>query len=445
MLQHNFGFGGYIPDILSPPAVSFAPGDDAAAMALALRQSMLAAGNCSPNPAVGCVVVKNGQILARGHTHEPGGDHAEVCALKNLIQSGHEGWPEGSSVYVTLEPCSHFGRTPPCADLFRNARDVRVVIGCKDPNPQVSGAGIERLRSFGVPIECGILESEIGFTMQPFFHAMRSAQANQSSRPFIGLKWAQSIDGKMADHRSRSQWLTGNPTQYYSHWLRQKYDALAVGFETLVRDRPRLSVRMLHPAVKPRHPVRICLDPRGKFLRLTPEEQTAILTSLESGPSAESSGQHRPWMIFCGSVETPSEHQKPFASSKSSPDAVTLPPEGNAAARIFRFPKATEIQEFIQITSRYLSSLEFEQQCGRAIQSIMIEGGPGILQHYLQAMEFDICHGLIAPLFLGESPLCMLHSQSVDLADAERLRLMQVFGSGDDLIAEWSHPAASHK
>jgi diaminohydroxyphosphoribosylaminopyrimidine deaminase/5-amino-6-(5-phosphoribosylamino)uracil reductase len=447
MLKRDFGFGGYIPDILSIPAVSLPLIDDATGMALALRQSMLAVGASAPNPAVGCVVVKNGQILAQGHTQEPGGNHAEVEAFEDLKRKGFEGWPDGATVYVTLEPCSHFGRTPPCAELFLDAKNVRVVIGCKDPNPRVSGAGIAKLRSFGLNVECGVMEAEIAFTLLPFFHAMHAltSTAEQTlARPFIGLKWAQSIDGKRADHHARSQWLTGTQTQYYSHWLRQKYDAIAVGFETLKRDQPSLTVRSLGPKVLPKHPLRICLDPRGHFLKLDNSEQQRILQHSTTGSNKE------PWVVFCGSVsgtvELRDEARKGTAAAE--PEDTRVECRSIAGAQIFSFrdtlPHPDGLQEFLLRTLNYVSSSQFEKLCGRSIQSLMIEGGPTMHQQFLRSGLFDICHGLIAPLFLGSSAYSMLKSQSVNLEDANRLQLMQSFGSGEDVVCEWFNPASDY-
>jgi diaminohydroxyphosphoribosylaminopyrimidine deaminase/5-amino-6-(5-phosphoribosylamino)uracil reductase len=444
MLKRDFGFGGYIPDILPISAVSLPLIDDATGMTLAIRQSMLAVGRSAPNPAVGCVVVKNGQILAQGHTQEPGGNHAEVEAFHMLNRSGFEGWPDGATVYVTLEPCSHFGRTPPCAELFRGAGNVRVVIGCKDPNPRVSGQGIAKLRSFGLNVECGALEAEVAFTLLPFFHAMHaltSPAEHKFARPFIGLKWAQSIDGKMADHRSRSQWLTGNQTQYYSHWLRQKYDAIAVGFETLKQDQPSLTVRSLGPKVLPKHPLRICLDPRGHFLQLNAIEQEQMLQRSTTGSNQE------PWVVFCGGVSGAVDNGEAGRKDKAAAEAedTRVDYHSTTRAHVFRFPYILQMNDFVRQTLHLVSSSQFEKLCGRSIQSLMIEGGPTILQQFLSNGTFDVCHGLIAPLFLGSSAHSMLKSISVNLEDANRLQLMQSFGSGEDVVCEWFNPATDHK
>lgn len=217
----------------------------------ALRLASLGLGLTSPNPAVGAVCVRDGQIVGSGYHARAGGPHAEVVALEAAGDAAR-----GATLYVTLEPCSHYGRTPPCADLCIQAGLSRVVIAMIDPNPQVSGAGIERLRAAGIQVEVGLRREEAAKLNEAFIVYMKE------KRPFVHFKTAMSADGKVACHTGKSQWITSEASRHEVHRLRARHDAIMVGVGTVLADDPRLTVRLPDAADAPgvKQPTRIIVD-----------------------------------------------------------------------------------------------------------------------------------------------------------------------------------------
>jgi diaminohydroxyphosphoribosylaminopyrimidine deaminase/5-amino-6-(5-phosphoribosylamino)uracil reductase len=193
-------------------------------------------GTTWPNPLVGAVIVKNGKIIGEGFHLRQGLDHAEVDALKNCSES-----PEGATIYVNLEPCCHTNKTtPPCAQRLVTEKIKKVVICNLDPNPNVNGKGVVFLRKNGIEVEHGIL-SKLGEELnEVFFHTQRSGL------PFVHLKLATTLDGKMALPSGESQWITGEKARGHVHWLRSKHQAILVGAQTARKDNPKLNVRIPH-------------------------------------------------------------------------------------------------------------------------------------------------------------------------------------------------------
>lgn len=217
-------------------------------MQMAIDLAQAANGQTGINPAVGCVVVKNGRIVGLGSHLKRGEAHAEVHALN---MAGQEA--AGATVYVTLEPCSHHGRTPPCCDRLIREKVARVVVATTDPNPQVAGRGIERLRSHGIDTEVGLL----GEQAQWFNEAFRKHIA--TGFPFITLKTALTLDGRIATRTGNSRWITGPEAREAVHTLRHRHQAIMVGVDTVLTDDPELTTRLSVPAL---HPVRIIVDSR---------------------------------------------------------------------------------------------------------------------------------------------------------------------------------------
>lgn len=232
-----------------------------AALALAGR----ALGRVWPNPAVGCVLVAGEQVVGRGWTQDGGRPHAETEAL---ARAG--GLARGASVYVTLEPCSHHGRTPPCASALVKTSVRRVVVAIEDPDPRVSGGGIAALRAAGIEVEMGVCAEEARDVNAGFL--MRLSQG----RPLVTLKAATTLDGRIATHRGESRWITGEAARLRGHLLRATHDAVMVGVGTATLDDPELTCRL--PGLSGRKPVRIVVDPR---LRL-PLTSRLVLTAREN-------------------------------------------------------------------------------------------------------------------------------------------------------------------
>jgi diaminohydroxyphosphoribosylaminopyrimidine deaminase/5-amino-6-(5-phosphoribosylamino)uracil reductase len=229
------------------------PEKDQEYMAQALELAWAAKGKTFPNPAVGAVIVAKGTIVGTGATEICGGPHAEKVALR---QAGKRA--AGATLYVTLEPCRHFGRTPPCTDAIIGAGIKRVVAAATDPNPFVNGRGLSKLRAAGISVDAGLLREEAVAVNEDFFWAIRKKRAQR--RAWITLKLACTLDGRIADEQGGSPWITGSGARKFGHELRRRHAAVAVGRTTLERDDPRLTVRH----VKGFSPARIVFTSHAK-------------------------------------------------------------------------------------------------------------------------------------------------------------------------------------
>jgi len=201
-------------------------------MRRALALARLGEGRVSPNPMVGCVVVKDGHVISEGYHEQYGGFHAERNALLRAEEDC-----EGADLYVTLEPCCHYGKTPPCTEIILEKKIRRVFVGCLDPNPKVAGGGIRILREHGVEVVTGILEEECLRLNEVFFHYIRTG------RPYVVMKYAMSLDGKIACHTGDSKWITGEAARNHVHLLRKRYSAILAGIGTVLADDPMLNCR----------------------------------------------------------------------------------------------------------------------------------------------------------------------------------------------------------
>lgn len=217
-------------------------------MARALRLAQRGLNTTTPNPRVGCVIVRDGAILGEGWHEKAGEPHAEIHALQRI---GAGDTARGATAYVTLEPCSHHGRTPPCADALIAAGVTRVVVAMQDPNPLVAGRGLARLAAAGIAVDCGLLEAEARELNIGFVSRMTRG------RPWLRLKVAMSLDGKTALANGRSQWITGPDARRHAHGWRARSCALLTGIGTVREDDPRLTVRDVDT---PRQPLRVVVD-----------------------------------------------------------------------------------------------------------------------------------------------------------------------------------------
>src|SRR4029077_7518051 len=211
-----------------------------------------ALGRSWPNPAVGCVLVREGRVVGRSWTQPGGRPHAETEALARAGEAAR-----GATAYVTLEPCSHYGQTPPCADALTAAGIKRAVVAMEDPDPRVSGQGIDRLQRSGVSVALGLGESEAAEINAGFFLRIRK------NRPLVTLKLAMTLDGRIATHTGESRWITGEPARARAHLLRAQNDAIMVGSGTVLADDPLLNVRL--PGLERYSPLRIVLDGRMRL------------------------------------------------------------------------------------------------------------------------------------------------------------------------------------
>ena len=222
-------------------------------MSIALELAARGRGKVSPNPMVGAVVVKEGRIIGRGYHEKAGTPHAEVHALN---EAGDKA--KGATLYVTLEPCCHYGKTPPCSRRVIASGVSRVVVAVEDPNPKVCGGGIKELRQAGIEVTMGVLEEEARRLNEAFFKYITTGL------PFVILKAAASMDGKIATRRGDSRWITGEKAREYGHYLRSIVDAVLVGVGTLIADDPQLNTRLIPQEKNMGDPRRIILDSRAR-------------------------------------------------------------------------------------------------------------------------------------------------------------------------------------
>jgi diaminohydroxyphosphoribosylaminopyrimidine deaminase / 5-amino-6-(5-phosphoribosylamino)uracil reductase len=219
-------------------------------MRMALNLAKRGAPWAFPNPLVGAVIVKNDRIIGKGYHRRCGENHAEINAIENSAEP-----VRGSTVYINLEPCSHHGKTPPCVDRLVRERPARVVIGTVDPNPLVSGRGIASLKRHGIETRVGVLENQCAEINEVFFKYIRTRI------PYVTLKFAQSIDGKIATATGHSRWISSEPSRVFAHRLRSLHEAILVGSGTVVKDDPELTCRL----VKGRDPLRVVVDSQLKL------------------------------------------------------------------------------------------------------------------------------------------------------------------------------------
>jgi diaminohydroxyphosphoribosylaminopyrimidine deaminase / 5-amino-6-(5-phosphoribosylamino)uracil reductase len=351
---------------------------DRAYMRRALVLARRGWGWTAPNPMVGAVVVRDGETVGEGWHAEFGGPHAEVVALERAGERAR-----GSTVYVTLEPCAHAGKTPPCTDALVRARVARVVCAVRDPNPVAAG-GTQRLEAAGVEVEFGVEEEEAIELNAPFFHAL------SSPRPFVTLKLATSIDGAIADASGTSRWLTGEKARHYVHRLRAGHDAVAVGVGTAIADDPSLTVRSgRRPRVPP---ARIVFDRRARL----PADSSLVRTARET-----------PTLVL--------------VNDSSSRDARTL---ADAGVRIIE-------GETVAASLGALRSI--------GIRSILVEGGAELAGSLLAAAVVDRMIIFQAPVVLGPGARsAFAHVPAHALPDAPRWRIVARRMIGPDLMTVYA-------
>ncbi len=242
---------------------------DSGYMKMALDLARKAEGRTSPNPMVGALIVKNGRIVAKGFHHHCGADHAEIMALKKA-----KGAARGAKLYVTLEPCSHFGRTPPCVNRIIQSGIKEVIIGTIDPNPRNNGKSLRLLKKAGIKTKVGYLENDLKKLNESFFKYITKGM------PFVVAKTAQTLDGKIATAAGQSKWITGPAARNYARRLRNDFDAILVGINTVLADNPRLSAQSKSKQLK-----KVIIDSKlripvkARLFRHTKPEDVIIATT----------------------------------------------------------------------------------------------------------------------------------------------------------------------
>ena len=406
-LETGFTVGGVLKSLLAPQAVEpskfetqFRPKTDAEWMLEAFQEALKGAGTTNPNPAVGCVIVKNGVELSRGYTQPYRGKHAERVAIEKVSDLR---MLEGATVYVTLEPCSHQGHQKPCCDLLCSLPIKRVVIARKDSDPRVNGRGVRALEDKGIEVKCGLLESEVTAFNLPFF-ATRVLE-----RPFFALKWAQTLDGQLADDLGYSQWISNPQSRQYTHSLRQKYDAILVGAGTFFNEFPKLNVRD-YP-LPARDPLRIIFDPRGRVLELDSTQRAKFISAIESSPN--------PTVLMRGG-----DTRLPFECKN-----------------LIDFPSPQFSTQPMTAMLEHLKSPLLEETLGKPLQSVLVEGGPATLGLFMNWGLADVLHVFIGPRVTGGNHYRL--STQKFLSENHSFELLSSNRLGNDTVLEFIDPKLS--
>jgi len=410
-LESGFTFAGWLEKLFdnNDQKVAFSDSMDTYFMFQALLASMENGFISSPNPSVGCVVVKDNKIISRGCTEAWGQRHAEQVAFSKLNAEELN----GSSIYVTLEPCTHYGKQPPCIDLFKNKGIEKVFIARKDVNPIVSGKGIQILKNFGIEVNVGLFSNEVTAINYPFFIEKKY------NRPMISLKWAQSLDGCLADDFQNSKWISSNKSRIYTHWLRQKYDSILVGARTFLADFPSLDVRDISYKNK-KNPVKIIFDPSAK----------TILCSNDVGKKLkEKMSQKKTKTLFL--VD---ESMIKVILNDSSDWCVEL--RNSNEVKILSLAKQGEHYSASDIL-HCLVQKEVTDFLQKPLQSILIEGGSYLLNLFAKEDFFDVAHVFVSPFLIGSKKHRILANESNRvLSSIQRWKLISNARIGDDILME---------
>jgi diaminohydroxyphosphoribosylaminopyrimidine deaminase/5-amino-6-(5-phosphoribosylamino)uracil reductase len=357
-----------------------------AALALARR----GLGTTWPNPSVGCVIVRDGRVVGRGTTAPGGRPHAEPVAL---AMAGEQA--RGATAYVTLEPCCHWGRSPPCTDALIAAGIARVVVATGDPDPRVNGQGLTKLQAAGIAVEIGVLRAEAEDVLTGFSHRITLG------RPMVTLKLASTLDGRIATHRGESQWITGTPARRLAHALRGRHDAVLVGVGTVLADNPDLTCRI--PGFRPTPVVRVVAD---SHLR-TPLTSRLAVTAAQT-PT---------WFLI-----------------RAGTDPARRTAFSDLGATLIEVPGASA---GVDITAA-LHAL------GKAgLTRLLVEGGGQIAAALLRADLVDRVAWFHAPTIMGGDGWPAVQAFGIEILDhMPRFRRHCVTSIGNDMLSEYSRQAS---
>ena len=343
-------------------------------------------GRTNPNPLVGAVLVKNNEIIGEGFHQKYGGLHAEREALKNCEENGNSA--EGATLYVTLEPCCHFGKQPPCTQAIVKSGIRRVVVGSRDPNPLVHGKGNSFLREHGIEVTEDFLKDECDALNPIFFHYI------STRTPYVALKYAMTADGKTASKTGKSKWITGEKSRLFVHQLRNRYSCILAGIGTVLADNPLLTSRI--PGG--RNPVRIICDSK---LRI-PLDCNIVKTAKEI-----------PTIIACCQ-----ENEKKSALEKSGCEVLCLP--GKTGVDLKKLTKTLG---------------------ERSLDSVLIEGGSEIHYSALEAGIVQHIYAFTAPKIFGGKAKTPVEGEGIELPEnCFQLELERIEKIGDDILAEYNVP-----
>jgi diaminohydroxyphosphoribosylaminopyrimidine deaminase/5-amino-6-(5-phosphoribosylamino)uracil reductase len=348
-------------------------------MARALELAEKGRGYVEPNPLVGAVVVQKGKIVGQGHHEHFGKAHAEINALTQAGESA-----QGATLYVSLEPCCHHGKTPPCTDVIIRNKIKRVVAAMKDPFSQVAGQGEKCLRSAGISVEMGLMEHLAKHLNAPYLKLLKTG------RPYVHAKWAMTLDGKIATRTGDSKWISGELARRCTHQLRGRMDAVIVGIGTVLADNPRLTVRPPGPRI----PARFVLDSRGRI----PKDCRLVRTARKI-----------PLLVVTGNLEG----EKASHLKKWGCEVLELP--GKAGR--------PDILHFL------------DEMGSRDMTNVLVEGGAEVLGAFFDARAVDEVHAFIAPRIAGGKQLTAVAGIGVaKIAEGLELIDLRIEQVGEDVL-----------
>jgi diaminohydroxyphosphoribosylaminopyrimidine deaminase/5-amino-6-(5-phosphoribosylamino)uracil reductase len=352
-------------------------------MKMALRLAQRGLGKTSPNPMVGALIVKGGKIIGQGYHKRFGGPHAEINAVSDA-----KGDLNGATLYVTLEPCCHKGKkTPPCLDTLLKYNWKRVVVGTADPNPKVNGRSIEILKQQGIETKVGVLQEECQRLNEVYFKYI------QTGIPFVTLKFAQTLDGRIATATGDSKWISSELSLKWAHKMRSCHDAILVGVGTVLKDDPQLTVRL----VKGRNPLRIVADSR---LRIPLNSK--ILKDLEIAPTTI--------------VTTPQADREKASSLKRMGIDVLTTGENSEGM--------VDLKDLLQKLGK------------KNISSVLVEGGATTITSFIRQGLADKVIAIVAPKIMGRGVEAVGDLGILKVDRALKLSFDKVYRKGDDVIIE---------
>ncbi len=351
-------------------------------MRQALRLARRGLGKTSPNPMVGAIIVKDNRVIGRGYHRRFGGNHAEINAIQNAGES-----VAGATLYVTLEPCSHYGKTPPCVDAIIHKRMGRVVMGTLDPNPLVNGKSVALLKQHGIETRVGVFEEECRSLNEAHFKYMTTGI------PLVTVKFAQTLDGRIATASGSSRWISSAESRRLAHKLRAQHDAIIVGLGTVLNDNPELTVRL----VKGRNPLRVVLDSMlripldAKVLKDQDKARTLVATTA--------------W----------DDKAKLAALCGIGIEALITPPEADGKV---------DLRALLKTLGQ------------RQVSSVLVEGGAETITSFLRLKLADRLVAFIAPKIMGKGKEAVGELNVADVGQALKLNFTKIYRMGEDLVIE---------
>ena len=341
-------------------------------------------GHVEPNPLVGCLIIKDNEIIGQGYHEKFGGPHAEVNALNHCSES-----PEGAIAIVTLEPCCHYGKTPPCVDALIDAKIQKVIIGLKDPNPQVDGGGIAKLAEAGIKVSSGLLSEAVATQNAAFIKSIKTGM------PWVIAKYAMTLDGKIATQTGDSKWISNDACRQQVHLQRSRIDAIVVGSETVKQDDPALTARPAESeSAGPRNPLRVILDSKASLSATS----QVVVTARET-----------PTLVV---VDTNLSDPSKLNELKQAGVEILSTDEG-----------------YVNRINRLLLELG-----SRKMQNVVVEGGGGVHGEFLQADQVDEINLYLAPRLIGSGRQPFRFPELEKVADGRSLEFVEIRELGGNLF-----------